>query len=182
MKHTIPPDTDVPIDTTNFPNERPPKLRSRTATRSNKFMKSMIALLCLALSVTVYVLAHRSFSKHPVPIEKSSLPTTRAVEVEVLDGAGSMRAAQHVTNVLRSQGYDVVEMKKNNNGLIERTYVIDRSGNLDVARALATELGISQDKVFQKIDRNVFLDVTVMVGTDYTRLKAFQILSERNEH
>jgi hypothetical protein len=142
----------------------------------------MIALLCVALGVTVYVLAHRSFSKRSVPADTISLPTTREVEVEVLDGAGSMRAAQQVTNVLRSQGYDVVEMKKNNDGLIERTYVVDRSGNLSAARTLAMDLGISPDKVFQKIDRSVFLDVTVMVGKDYSRLKAFQILSERNTH
>jgi hypothetical protein len=182
MKHKKPSDNVVPADATNLLSELPAKLRSQTVTRHSKLLKSILALLCLALGVTVYVLAHRSFSKHPVPIETSSLPVTRAVEVEVVDGVGSMRIAQQVTNVLRSQGYDVVEMKKNNDGLIERTYVIDRSGNLDAARSLATSLGISQDKVFQKIDRNVFLDVTIMVGADYTRLKAFQILSERNGH
>jgi hypothetical protein len=142
----------------------------------------MIALLCLALGVTIYILAQRSFSRRSLPIDTISLPTNREVEVEVLDGAGSMRAAQQMTNVLRAQGYDVVEMKKNNDGLIERTYVVDRSGNLDAARTLALDLGISPDKVFQKIDRNIFLDVTVMVGKDYSRLKAFQTLSERNTH
>jgi hypothetical protein len=182
MKHTKPSEPVTPIDTTNLPKERVPKLRPRIVAHHSKLMKSMVALLCLALGVTVYVLAHRSFSKRSVSDKAIPLPTTRAVEVEVLDGAGSMRAAQQVTNVLRSQGYDVVEMKKNNDGFIERSYVIDRSGNLDAARTLATNLGISQDKVFQKIDRNVFLDVTVMVGKDYSRLNAFQVMSERNKH
>jgi hypothetical protein len=182
MKHTKPSEPVVPIDITNLLSERVPKLRTRIVAQHSKLMKSMVALLCLALGVTVYVLAHRSFSKRSVSVEAISLSTTRAVEIEVLDGAGSMRATQQVTNVLRSQGYDVVEMKKNSDGLIERTYVVDRSGNLDAARTLASDLGISQDKVFQKIDRTVFLDITVMVGKDFSRLKGFQVMSERNKH
>jgi hypothetical protein len=74
-----------------------------------------------------------------------------------------------------------VEMKRNNDGIIERTYVVDRSGNLEAARKLATTLGIAQDKVFQKIDRNLYLDVSVVVGKDFFRLKVFQTLNERNK-
>jgi hypothetical protein len=99
-----------------------------------------------------------------------------------LDGAGSMKVAQYVTNILRSKGYDVVEMKRNNDGIIERTYVIDRSGNLEVARKLAETLGIATDKVFQKIDRNLYLDVTVVVGKDFPKLKVFQAFNERSKH
>jgi hypothetical protein len=65
--------------------------------------------------------------------------------------------------------------------MIERTYVVDRSGNLEAARKLATILGIAQDKVFQKIDRNLYLDVTVMVGKDFSQLKVFQALNERSK-
>ena len=73
-------------------------------------------------------------------------------------------------------------MKKNNSGIEERTFIFDRSGNLDAARKLATMLGVSQDKVFQKIDRTLYLDITVVMGKDYSRLKAFQSSNERNIH
>jgi len=144
-------------------------------------MKCVFGLLSLALIVSVYVLAHRSFSHHSTTVDPLPLSTERRLEVEVLDGAGSMKAAQYVTNILRSQGYDVLEMKRNDDGMIERTYVVDRSGNLETARKLATTLGIAQDKVFQKIDRNLYLDVTVMVGKDFSRLKVFQALNERSK-
>ena len=90
-----------------------------------------------------------------------------------------MRAAQQLTNVLREQGYDVVEMKRNNGEVEERTLILDRSGNLDAARKLAATLGISQDKVYQKIDRTRYLDLTIVMGKDFSRLKAFQSSNER---
>ncbi len=180
MKHTKPSDTAVQTDTADIPRERVPQLQTRTA-HNSKLMKGVLGLLSLALIVTVYVLAHRSFSNHSATIDPLPSSKDHVLEVEVLDGAGNMKAAQYVTNILRSQGYDVVEMKRNNDGMIERTYVVDRSGNLEAARKLATALGIAQDKVFQKINRNVYLDVTVMVGKDFFRLKVFQALNERSK-
>jgi hypothetical protein len=144
-------------------------------------MTGVFCTLALALIVTVYILAHRSFSNQSPSVDPLPSSTGQLIEVEVLDGVGNIKVAQYVTNMLRMQGYDVVEMKRNNEGMIERTYVLDRSGNLEAARKLATILGIAQDKVFQKIDRNLYLDVTVIVGKDYSRLKVFQGLNERNK-
>jgi hypothetical protein len=180
MKHTKPSHAAVQTDTADIPRERVPKIQTRTVRYSN-LTKGIFGILSLALIVTVYVLAHRSFSNHSATVDPLPSSTDRVLEVEVLDGAGSIKVAQYVTNILRSQGYDVVEMKRNNDGMIERTYVVDRSGNLEAARKLATTLGIAQDKVFQKIDRNLFLDVTVVVGRDYSRLKVFQALNERSK-
>jgi hypothetical protein len=180
MKHTNPTYTAVHTDTADIPQERIPKLQTRTV-RHGKLMKCVLGLLSLALIVTVYVLAHRSFSNHSATVDPLPSSTDRALEVEVLDGAGNIKVAQYVTNMLRVQGYDVVEMKRNDDGLVERTYIFDRSGNLEAARKLAMTLGIAQDKVFQKIDRNLYLDVTVIVGKDYSRLKVFQGLNERNK-
>jgi hypothetical protein len=180
MKHTKPTHAAVQTDTADIPRERVPKLQTRTV-RYSKLMKGVFGVLSLALIITVYVLAHRSFSNRSTTVDPLPSSTDRVLQVEVLDGAGSMKAAQYVTNILRSQGYDVVEMKRNDDGMIERTYVVDRSGNLEAARKLATILGIAQDKVFQKIDGNLFLDVTVVVGKDFSRLKVFQVLNERNK-
>jgi len=180
MKHAKPTHSAVKTDTADIPRERVPKFQTRTV-RYSKLMKGVFGLLSLALIVTVYVLAHRSFSNHSTTVDSLLSSTDRVLQVEVLDGAGNMKAAQYVTNILRSQGYDVVEMKKNNDGMIERTYVVDRSGNLEAARKLATTLGVAPDKVFQKNDRNLYLDVTVMVGKDFSRLKIFQALNERNK-
>ena len=147
-----------------------------------KLMKGAFILLSVAFFITIYVLANRGNRAQGELGEFIPAVNSRSLEVEVLDGAGSMRAAQQMTNILRAQGYDVVEMKKNNGEVEERTFIFDHSGNLDAAKKLATVLGVSQDKVFQKIDRSLYLDITVVMGKDYSRLKSFQLSTERNIH
>lgn len=170
-------------DTTDRSN-----LESSVSSKSNrltalgrKIMKGTFIILSVAFFITVYVLANRRNRNSYEYSEFVPTVNSQSLEVEVLDGAGSMRAAQQMTDVLRAQGYDVVEMK-NNGEVEERTFIIDRSGKLDAARRLATALGISRDRVFQKIDRTLYLDITVVLGKDYSRLKAFQSSTERNVH
>ena len=147
-----------------------------------KILKWFLGITGVAFCITVYVLANRNYVNHSKESQAVPQANSRALEVEVLDGAENIRAAQRITNVLRSQGYDVVEMKRNAGGIVERTFVFDRLGDLEAARKLAAALGISQDKVFQQIDRNLFLDITVVVGKDFSRLKVFQLPTERNVH
>ena len=146
-----------------------------------KMMKGTLIVLGAAVLITIYVLADRRRSMTNEDRDFVPVVNGHSLEVEVLDGAGNMRAAQRMTNFLRAKGYDVVEMKKNNGDVEERTFLFDRSGNLDAAKKLATVLGVSQDKVFQKIDHTLYLDITVVVGKDYARLKAFQSSNERKK-
>jgi hypothetical protein len=147
-----------------------------------KMLNWLLVIIGVAFFITVYVLANRNNAHRSAENESILQANSRALEVEVLDGAENMRAAQRITNVLRSQGYDVVEMKRNSGGIVERTFVFDRSGNLEAARKLAETLGISQDKVFQQIDQKLYIDITVVVGKDFSHLKAFQLPTERNIH
>jgi hypothetical protein len=181
MRQIEPTHTAVQTDTADITQKRIYESQTRPV-RFKKLMRYVYAVLILALIVTVYILAHKNFSSQNVASDPLPLTVDEGLEVEVLDGAGSMKVAQYVTNILRSKGYDVVEMKRNNDGIVERTYVIDRSGNLEVARKLAEILGIASDKVFQKIDRNLYLDVTVVVGKDFSKLKVFQAFNERSKH
>ena len=147
-----------------------------------KMMQGTLIILSVALFITIYVLANKR--NHMTGEGNEFIPAVnnKSLEVEVLDGAGSMKAAQQLTDILRAQGYDVVEMKKNNSGIEERTFLFDRSGDFDAAKKLASILGVPQDKVFQKIDRTLYLDITIVLGKDYSRLKAFQLSTERNIH
>lgn len=181
MKDKLPSDSTVTKSSmdsqhTRIPNQRP------TTLFQNKLFKGMILIMCLALGITVYVLAHKSLSKKETSVEYVPPLSAQALEIEVLDGVGNMRIAQQVTNRLRVYGYDVVEMKKNMDGMVERSYVIDRCGKLEAAQKLAEKLGIPTEKVFQKIDRTVYLDMTVVVGRDYSKLKVFQTGLERSSH
>ena len=72
-------------------------------------MKGTLTVLSVALFITIYVLANKKSHMRSEEIEYIPVVNNRSLEVEVLDGAGSMRAAQQLTNILRAQGYDVVE-------------------------------------------------------------------------
>ena len=182
MKQAEHSDTTVHPDVeSSASSERVRKSQRLTALRG-KILKGTLIVLSVAFSITIYVLANRRSNIGSEEGEYIPVVNNRSLEVEVLDGAGSMRAAQYMTNVLRAQGYDVVEMKRNNSEVEERTFILDRSGNLDAARKLATMLGVSQDKVFQKIDRTRYLDISVVIGKDYSRLKVFQSSTERKIH
>ncbi|MGD1045862.1 MAG: LytR C-terminal domain-containing protein [Bacteroidota bacterium] len=182
MKQTEHSDTTVhPVLESSASSEHVCKSYRLTALRG-KMMKGTLLVLSVAFFITIYVLANRRSHTNGENSEFIPIVNSKSLEVEVLDGAGSMRAAQRMTDILRAEGYDVVEMKKNNGEIEERTFLFDRSGNLDAARKLATLLGVSQDKVFQKIERTLYLDITVVMGKDYSRLKAFQSSTERNIH
>lgn len=97
----------------------------------------------------------------------------RAIQLDVLNGSGQPKLAQRLTDYLRARGFDVVELG-NYTSSIEATQVLDRAGNLDAAKQVAAALGVPEEQVQQKIDKSLYLDVSVIIGKDYSRLKAFQ--------
>ena len=151
------------------------------ALRRKKSVKIVFGAIIFALMIVIYVLANKGGIKTDTDSAPIFISTNKIVEVEVVDGSGNIKVAQHMTNVLRTLGYDVVEFKKSNEGIIERSYILDRSGDLDVAYKLATSLGIPKDKVFQKIDHDMYLDITIVVGKDFSKFKAFQSFNKRNK-
>jgi hypothetical protein len=52
--------------------------------------------------------------------------------------------------------------------------VIDRAGNMRNAKRVADNLGISEKYVIQQVNKNYFLDATVVVGKDYLELNPFK--------
>jgi hypothetical protein len=182
MKQAEHPNTTVHPDVESSASSERVRNNQRLIAWRGKVMKGTLVVLSIVLCITLYILANRKSNTSVSEGAYVPVVTGKSLEVEVLDGAGSMRAAQYMTNVLRAQGYDVVEMKKNNGEIEERTFIFDRSGNIEAAKKLATALGVSQDKVFQKIDRTRYVDLTVVMGKDYSQLKAFQSSTERNIH
>lgn len=87
------------------------------------------------------------------------------VRVEVLNAGGVAGLAREVTNLLRDDGFDVVQF--GNAGTFDRdsTVVIDRVGREELAEGVANALGIRN--VLTEPDSNLFVDVTVLLGRDW---------------
>ncbi|MEX2116002.1 MAG: LytR C-terminal domain-containing protein [Bacteroidota bacterium] len=138
-------------------------------TRS-RFKLAIAAVGITAVSVLLLVLAFGGSGTEALIADG---PKERTIQLDVLNGAGESRLAQRLTDYLRSRGFDVVETG-NFREELEKTLVIDRAGNKQAALQVAQALGIPEDQIVQKIDKNLFLDVSVFIGKDYRILKPFR--------
>lgn len=98
----------------------------------------------------------------------------RPIQIEVLNGTSEGKLAQRITDFLRSKGFDVVDMANYKTQSLVNTMVIDRTGNLQNAKTVAEALGVEEARVVQQIDKNLYLEVSVVIGRDYPNLKPFQ--------
>ena len=104
-------------------------------------------------------------------------PPEKKVQVEILNGCGREGVAKIFQTYLQEQGYDVV----NTDNYIENgrrkwdlpeSMVIDQTGQPEKARAIASSLGISMQNVTSKPNSNALYDFSVVIGRDYSLLKA----------
>ncbi len=87
------------------------------------------------------------------------------IRVEVLNGAGVNRLARRATERLRELDFDVVYYGDAERFGRDTSVVIARVDAIEPARRVADALGLGT--VLQRPDRNLYLDVTVILGTDW---------------
>jgi len=104
----------------------------------------------------------RSAEEPPTAAEPAGI-----IQLDVLNGCGARGAGAAVTAGLRAAGFDVVEMKNYRSFDVAKTLVVDRVGNLERARRVASALGVDPSNVIQQINPDYFVDVSVIVGGDY---------------
>lgn len=102
----------------------------------------------------------------------------RAIQVEVLNAAGESGLARTVTNYLRDKGVDVVDIGTYREREFDNSIVIDRANNYRAAEAVAKVLGLPPERIVSKADSRLYLDVTVVIGKDYTMLTPLQPQSQ----
>lgn len=95
------------------------------------------------------------------------------IQVEVRNGAGESGIAGTVTQFLRRRGFDVVESGNHSSFDVDSSFVVDRVGNPEAARRVASSLGIAETKIEEDIRHDVYLDVSVIIGRDYSGLSPF---------
>lgn len=98
---------------------------------------------------------------------RGQAPPGQRIRVEVLNAAGRKNIARDATDLLRDRGYDVVYFGNAERFDREASVVLDRVGTLEIARRVADALGIRN--VQSVPDSNLYLDVSVLLGRDWTR-------------
>jgi hypothetical protein len=89
----------------------------------------------------------------------------RRIRVEVLNGAGVDRLASRATERLRELGFDVVYYGNADDFSQDTSVAIARLDSVEPARRAADALNLQ--RVEHQPDHNLYLDVTVILGTDW---------------
>ncbi len=96
------------------------------------------------------------------------------IQVEVLNGCGISGVADRMTDYLRSKDFDVVNIGNYISYDVDESMVIDRIGNMANAYKVAKSLGIKNENVIQQLNKDYFLDVSIVIGRDYFSLTPFK--------
>lgn len=108
------------------------------------------------------------------PAEQQVLqPVFRSLQIEVLNGCGKEGLAKDITYYLRQKDIDVVSQGNYVNFNVRKSMIIDRVDNPKKMEMLAKILGISPDQIQVKVEPNLQLDATVVLGKDYKSLRPF---------
>lgn len=100
----------------------------------------------------------------------------RIIRVQVLNGCGVRGIADHFADFLREQDFDVVEINNYRSFNVDSSLVLDRSSlKMVYGKRLAKVLGISFNRVQPKINPDLQLEATVIIGKDFRSLKGYSI-------
>jgi hypothetical protein len=144
--------------------------KSRNQSNSSSFLNITILFLSvvnlyLGYSIVTKLNLFESQSTNGV-----SEKQTQIIQVEVLNGCGVVDIADKFTDSLRKKRFDVVNMTNYRSFEIDKSIIIDRTGNMMNAEYLADIIGLDRKRVIQQKNKNYFLDVTLIVGKDYKKL------------
>ena len=96
------------------------------------------------------------------------------IQVEVLNGCGIGGVGDRFTDFLRANSFDVVNVGNYVSFDVDESLVIDRTGNIANAYKVAKMLHIKNENVIQQLNKDYFLDVSIVIGRDYFNLAPFK--------
>ena len=136
-------------------------------------LNGIIVLLAAVVAFLVYTTFFKSYQKEKPAADNQPI---RIIQLDVLNGCGVPGSAAHVTDILRQRGFDVVEVKNYFSFGIPGTIVVDRTGDRVSARRVAEALGVDEHNIVEQINPDYFVDVSVVVGRDFSDLKPSKII------
>ncbi len=139
-------------------------------------MNAALLILGALAIVLTYSLVTRALTPRVDPVREngSGHLVGDIIQVEVRNGCGVAGLAAETTMFLRQHGFDVVEVGDFHRFDEAHSRVVDRVGDLESAKKVASVLGISEDRVEQDIGQEYYLDATIILGSDYETLRPFE--------
>jgi len=138
---------------------------------------TLITILSLVILIFVVSIIFK-FAAKPEPASDSEknlgkLANNEMIQVSVLNGCGVKGLAGEVRDYLRDKGFDVVDVG-NFNKSVNSSFVIDRMKDTSSSKKLAKAMGLPETKIVFNIDSSMFLRSSIILGSDYKKLKPFK--------
>ena len=92
------------------------------------------------------------------------------IQVEVLNGCGVSGVADKLTDYLRANYIDVVNLGNYRSFEIENSIIISRNEKIKNAEEVAALVGLDESSIIQQLNSDYLLDVTFILGKDYRNL------------
>jgi hypothetical protein len=155
--------------------KKSPKTSSLKSSTVNTLLNVSIfvlSVLIVYMSYSVYIkLSHK-------PTENVEQSNNKAasdlIQVEVLNGCGIGGVADKFTEYLRNRNIDIVRLGNYISNDVSETMVIEHLGNMENAYKIAHSLGIKDENVIQQLNKDYFLDATIVIGRDYFNLTPYK--------
>jgi len=147
------------------------KIKRLSANQFLNIIIPVLAVLTVYLSYSFYI-KFRSNTIEDFNVQKK--PVSSTIQVEVLNGCGVSGVADKLTDFLRKHNFDVVQTGNYISYDVEKSIVIDRTGNMINALRVADSLGINSKNVIQQMNSDYLLDVSLVIGKDFNTLKPYQ--------
>ncbi len=142
-----------------------------------RWVQILLVVAAAVVLVLGYAFVRRVFIAPPVDaaVERQDdmVSAGQKIQVNVLNSASTKGLARRAMDYLRARGFDVVEIG-NASAAQPRSAVIDRVNDSLSARKVAFALGIPDSCIRREENRELFLDVTVVIGDDYELLKPWR--------
>lgn len=151
------------------------RVKKKQLSPKNLFLNIVIALLAVMVFFLLYSFISNTIVNKPVEwtTERPEQGDVvgEIIQLDVLNGCGVSGIAQRFTDFLRKRNFDVVQSANYKTFDVEQSLVIDRTGDLAAARKVAYALGIEEKNIVQQINPDYYLNVSVVIGRDYEKLK-----------
>lgn len=137
---------------------------------SNFLLNLFIIVLCLLILFLGYVLVAQISGNFNDESKDEQVIIPSQIQIEVLNGCGVSGVADKFTELLRAEGFDVVNKGNYTSFDIDNTLVIDRSNNQEKSSMVAETIGIEKKRIIKQFNNQYFLDITLVIGKDYDNL------------
>ena len=98
----------------------------------------------------------------------------QGIVIEVLNGCGIPGIAQKFTNFLRAEGFDVIYTGNADRMDYGSTLLIERVDSQEKSSEVNRALQLNPQAVIQKLDLSLQVDLTLILGRDYSQLPVYQ--------